>query len=127
MQNEPFDLVITLQNPYVFDLDLQSLQLRYVSISYAGNAQSHPPLTQLPSTSGVSFTSKASPVVVPANSYHPVTISGKALEPGTLVIRGCIVQAPGGAAREFVLPLSTEEEEERRSRRRSALECEVGR
>ncbi|KAH9901034.1 TRAPP II complex [Cubamyces lactineus] len=106
VQNEPFDLVITLQNPYVFDLDLQSLQL---------------------STSGVSFVSKASPVVVPANSYHPVTISGKASEPGTLVIRGCIVQAPGGAAREFVLPLSTEEEEERRSRRRSALECEVGR
>ncbi|KAI0375001.1 hypothetical protein BV20DRAFT_1041173 [Pilatotrama ljubarskyi] len=106
VQNEPFELVITLQNPYVFDLDLQSLQL---------------------STSGVPFVSKASPVVVPANSFHPVTISGKALEAGTLIIRGCIVQAPGGMSREFVLPLSTEEEEERRSRRRSAIECETGR
>ncbi|KAI0670282.1 TRAPP II complex [Trametes maxima] len=106
VQNESFELVVTLQNPYVFDLDLQSLQL---------------------STSGVPFVSKASPVIVPANSYHPVTISGKALEPGTLIVRGCIVQAPGGASREFVLPLSTEEEEERRSRRRSAIECETGR
>ncbi|OSC99049.1 hypothetical protein PYCCODRAFT_1454002 [Trametes coccinea BRFM310] len=106
VQNESFELVVTLQNPYVFDLDLQSLQL---------------------STSGVPFQSKAFPVVVPANSFHPVTITGKALEPGSLVIRGCIVQAPGGVAREFVLPLSTEEEEERRSRRRSAIECEVGR
>ncbi|TBU35870.1 TRAPP II complex [Dichomitus squalens] len=106
VQNESFDLVVTLRNPYVFDLDLQSLQL---------------------STLGVSFESKASPVVVPANSFHPVTISGKALEAGTLVVRGCIVQAPGGVAREFVLPLSTEEEEERRSRRRSAIDCETGR
>ena len=67
------------------------------------------------------------PMIVPANSYHPVTIVGKALEVGTLIIRGCIVQAPGGAPREFVLPLSTQEEEEKRSRRRSALECEAGR
>ena len=81
----------------------------------------------LNSTSGVSFESKSSSVVVPANSFHPVTITGKALEAGTLVVRGCIVQAPGGVAREFVLPLSTEEEEERRSRRRSAIECETGR
>ncbi|KAI0780823.1 TRAPP II complex [Trametes elegans] len=106
VQNEPFELVVTLQNPYVFDLDLQSIQL---------------------STSGVPFVSKASSLVVPANTFHPVTMSGKALEAGTLIIRGCIVQAPGGVAREFVLPLATEEEEERRSRRRSAIECEAGR
>lgn len=67
------------------------------------------------------------PMIVPANSYHPVTIVGKALEAGTLTIRGCKFQAPGGAVREFVLPLSTQEEEEKRSRRRSALECEAGR
>lgn len=66
-------------------------------------------------------------MLVPANSYHPVTIVGKAMEAGTLTIRGCIVQAPGGAPREFVLPLSTQEEDEKRSRRQSALECEVGR
>ena len=50
-----------------------------------------------------------------------------ALEAGALSIRGCIVQAPGGAPREFLLPASTEEEETKRSRRRSAIECEAGR
>lgn len=49
------------------------------------------------------------------------------MQSGTLTIRGCIVQAQGGLAREFVLPLSTEEEDEKLSRRRSALECEIGR
>lgn len=82
---------------------------------------------RLRSTSGAAFVSKAIPVVVPANSFHPVTIAGRATESGILTIRGCVVQAPGGASREFVLPLATDEEEERRSRRRSAIECETGR
>ncbi len=30
VQNEPFELVVTLRNPYIFDLELQSLQLRSV-------------------------------------------------------------------------------------------------
>src|ERR1700691_1743814 len=66
-------------------------------------------------------------VVLPANSFHAVTIVGKPLGTGNLVIRGCTVQAPGGRSREFVLPLSTDQEEDRLSRRRSALECEIGR
>lgn len=66
-------------------------------------------------------------LVVPANSYHPVTITALALEAGTLTIRGCVVQAPGGASREFILPVSTDEEETKQSRRRSAIDCEVGR
>ena len=37
------------------------------------------------------------------------------------------MQTPGGATREFILPLATEAEEERIARRRSALECEFGR
>ncbi|GBE81971.1 TRAPP II complex [Sparassis latifolia] len=106
VQNEIFELMLTLRNPYVFDLELQTLAL---------------------STSGVPFESNTIPIVVPANTYHPVRMSGKALAAGTLVIRGCIVQAPGGISREFVLPLSTEEEEDRRLRRRSAIECESGR
>lgn len=64
---------------------------------------------------------------MPANSFHPVTISGQALESGSLMIRGCIVQAPGGASREFILPVSTEDEEAKRLQRRSALECESNR
>lgn len=66
-------------------------------------------------------------MIVPANSYHPVTITAQALEAGTLTVRGCFVQAPGGASREFLLPLSTEDEDSRQSRRRSAIECETGR
>lgn len=79
------------------------------------------------STSGVPFEAKSMSVTLPAHSYHAVSIVGKPLETGDLVIRGCIAQAPGGAPREFVLPLSTDEEEERLSRRRGAIDCEAGR
>ena len=73
------------------------------------------------------FEAKSMSVVLPAKSYHAVSIFGKPLGTGNLVIRGCTVQAPGGRSREFVLPLSTDEEEDRLSRRRSALECELDR
>ncbi|KAH9951944.1 TRAPP II complex [Amylocystis lapponica] len=106
VQNEAFEVVVTLRNPYVFDLELQSVAL---------------------CTSGVPVDSHATHLVVPANTFHPVTITGKALEAGILIVRGCVVQAPGGVSREFILPLSTEEEEDRRLRTRSALECEEGR
>ena len=79
------------------------------------------------STSGVAIQSSPMALVVPANSYHPVTITALALEAGTLDIRGCVVQAPGGAPREFLLPVSTDEEETKQARRRSAVECETGR
>lgn len=66
-------------------------------------------------------------VTLPAHSYHAVSIVGKPLETGDLVIRGCIVRAPGGASREFILPLSTDEEGEKLSRKRGAIDCEAGR
>lgn len=81
----------------------------------------------LHSTSGVPFEAKSISVVIPANSYHAVSIVGKPSGVGDLVIRGCIVQAPGSTSREFVLPLATDEEEEMLSRRRSTIECENGR
>ena len=100
------EFILIVQNPYVFDLELQSLSL---------------------STSGVSFESPPIPLVVPARSYHRVVLSGKALSTGNLIVRGCNVQAPGGVSREFVLPLATEEEEERIARQRSSALCDVGR
>jgi hypothetical protein len=84
-------------------------------------------LTTHHSTSGVPLESKPVSVVIPSNSFQPITIVGKALETGTLVIRGCIVRSPGGASREFVLRLSTDTEEDRQSRYRSTMYCEVGR
>jgi hypothetical protein len=79
------------------------------------------------STSGVAFDTKPISVIAPANSYHPVTLSGRPLEDGLLVVKGCHVQAPFGASRKFLLPLATVEEEEHRSRRRSLAACESGR
>ncbi|KAI9446319.1 TRAPP II complex [Lactarius indigo] len=104
--DEPLEFVLTLRNPFVFDLEIQNLSL---------------------STSGVAFDAKPISLTIPANSYHPVTLTGKPLEDGSLVVRGCHVQAPGGASREFLLPLATAEEEEHRLRRRSAAACESGR
>ncbi|KAG6900876.1 hypothetical protein C0993_009994 [Termitomyces sp. T159_Od127] len=106
VQRETLEFVAVLQNPYIFDLELQSLSL---------------------STTGVPFESRPLRVVIPANSFHEVSLSGKALETGTLTIRGCRVQAPGGASREFMMPLLTSEEEQRLSRKRGALACEVDR
>lgn len=106
VQNEKFEVVVTLRNPFVFDLQLESLAL---------------------STSGARIESESVPVIVPANTYHPVVLTGKALEAGPLVIRGCIVQTPGGVPREYALPLSSDDDDDRRNRRRSALDTETGR
>lgn len=106
VQNEDLEFQITLRNPFVFDLELSSLSL---------------------STSGVFFESKPIPVLVPANSFHHVLITGRALEAGNLVVRGCLVQAPNGLSREFGLPLFTEEEEDKLMKRKTAIACEYGR
>lgn len=79
------------------------------------------------STSGVEFVSQPARITVPGNSIQQVIISGKPLASGSLVIRGCFIQAPGGATREFVLPLLTSQEEERLARRKSAISCEYDR
>ena len=81
----------------------------------------------VPSTSGVFFESKPIPVLVPANSFHHVLITGRALEAGSLVVRGCLIQAPNGLSREFGLPLFTEEEEDKLMKRKTAIACEYGR
>ncbi|CAK5277407.1 unnamed protein product [Mycena citricolor] len=106
VQNEMLDFTLVLRNHYVFDLEIQSLTL---------------------STSGVPFECKPVRVVLPASSYHVVTLSGRASETGSLVIRGCFVQAPGGKPREYTLPVPSGEDSEQVSRKRAALECEVGR
>ncbi|KAL1742926.1 TRAPP II complex [Schizophyllum fasciatum] len=106
VQHEAVEFILILHNPFVFDLELQAVSL---------------------STSGVPFLSQSSRAVIPASSYHRLVLSGKAAKPGMLTVRGCIVQAPGGAPCEFVIPIPSEEQEERLSRKKSALTCEVGR
>ena len=121
VKNEILELRLTLRNPYVFNLEIEALTLRFVKYPFHDNS-----LIYLSSTSGVPFESKPISVVIPANSFHSITMSGKPLDAGILTIRGCFVQAPGGASHEFVLPLSTVEED-KKSRRRSTIACESGR
>lgn len=123
VQNEVVEFVLMLQNPYIFDLELQSLSLRYfmryvlLRLSVIGYF----------STSGVPFDSRPIQVLIPATAVHQIVLSGKALQPGTLTLRGCYAQAPSGNRHEFVLPISTDEEEEQLSRKKSMLLCETGR
>lgn len=107
VQGEPIELTITIRNPYVFDLEIQSISL---------------------STTGVEFEcSPVSALVIPPNTLYPVTIVGTAKTRGTLVFRGCIVQAPWGTAREFLLPVPTDADQDLFARRQSAVKCESGR
>lgn len=106
VENEHLDFLVLLQNPYIFDLELEKVSL---------------------STSGVEFDSESVRVVIPANSVHQVILSGKALQSGVLTIRGCIVQALGGVSREYILPLYSNEEEQKHLRKRGLQACEAGR
>ncbi|KAK7054867.1 hypothetical protein VNI00_003330 [Paramarasmius palmivorus] len=106
IQDETLEFVVLLQNPYIFELELQKVSL---------------------STSGVPFVSEPIGVVIPPNSYHRVVLEGVAKQTGSLVIRGCIVQAPGSSPKEFVLPLATSEEEERLTRNRATQYSELDR
>lgn len=107
VQDEPIELTITLRNPYVFDLEIQNISL---------------------STTGVEFeSSPVSALVIPPNTLYPITIVGTAKTRGILVFRGCIVQAPWGAPREFLLPVPTDADQNLFARRQSAVKCESGR
>lgn len=123
VQNEVVEFVVMLQNPYIFDLELQSLYLRY-SLYYMSSGCR---LIGCSSTSGVPFDCHPIHVLIPATSIHQVILSGRPLQPGVLYIRGCYAQAPGGNRREFILPISTDKEEAEFSRKKSMLACEIGR
>ncbi|KAF8844938.1 hypothetical protein BDN67DRAFT_942470 [Paxillus ammoniavirescens] len=107
VQGELVELVITLRNPFVFELELQSVSLITTGVNFECNS--------------------ISPIVIPPESHYPITVSAIAKEPGMLIIKGCAVQAPDGAPRFFFLPVSTETEEDRQMRRQSIVKCENGR
>lgn len=79
------------------------------------------------STSGVPVQTQPLVVTIPANSFHVTRVVGNALQPGTLVVRGCIVQAHGGMPREFVLPLATDEADNSREKRKSVWNAKMDR
>ncbi|GAA5876487.1 hypothetical protein JCM16303_003552 [Sporobolomyces ruberrimus] len=95
VQNETTEVFVTLQNPFLFDLELQNIEL---------------------STSGVPFAADPLTTVVPPGSFHTVRLTGTPREPGTLSVRGCNIRLAGCTSREFVLPVWDEEEETRRQK-----------
>ena len=67
-----------------------------------------------PSTTGIPFVSNPVQLELQPNSSELVTMSGKAIAAGTLIVRGCFMQLPGVEVHETLLPVLSEEEEERR-------------
>ncbi|KPV77636.1 uncharacterized protein RHOBADRAFT_33796 [Rhodotorula graminis WP1] len=98
VQNETTEVYVTLQNPFLFELEIQNIEL---------------------STSGVPFACDPLSTVIPPGSFHTVRLTGTPREPGTLVIRGCHIRLAGCVSREFVLPVWDAEEEEKQ--RKTAL------
>ncbi|KAI6166990.1 transport protein Trs120 or TRAPPC9 TRAPP II complex subunit-domain-containing protein [Pisolithus thermaeus] len=104
VEGEVAELVVTLHNPFVFDLELQSLSLI---------------------TSGVVFDcGPISSIVIRPNSFYNIPVIGIPKEPGALVIKGCTVQAPNGAPQELLLPVSAESDECGQLRRQSMVRNE---
>ncbi|KAF8759071.1 hypothetical protein RHS01_02413 [Rhizoctonia solani] len=100
VENETVEFAVTLQNPFAFDLEVQSLAL---------------------STTGASIQAAPVSLLIPANSFHVKHISCTPLEAGTLVIRGCMVQLPNSTPKEFTLPLASEAQEASVEKRRTRL------
>ncbi|GAA5872900.1 hypothetical protein JCM8547_003260 [Rhodosporidiobolus lusitaniae] len=84
VQNETTEVYVTLQNPFLFELEIQSIEL---------------------STSGVPFACDPLSTVIPPGSFHTIRLTGTPREPGTLVIRGCNIRLAGCTNREFILPV----------------------
>ncbi|SCZ89502.1 BZ3500_MvSof-1268-A1-R1_Chr9g10432 [Microbotryum saponariae] len=93
--NEVAEVFVTLQNPFGFDLEIQSMQL---------------------STTGVDFICDALSTIVPAGSFHTVRLSGTPQAPGRLTIRGCHILLAGCTSREFLLPVWNDQEEDKRQK-----------
>lgn len=99
VEGEVAELVVTLHNPFVFDLELQSVSLI---------------------TSGVTFDcDPVSSIIIRPKSFYNIPVIGIPKEPGDLVMKGCTIQAPNGAPQELLLPVSTESDGGGQLRRQS--------
>ncbi|GAA5987807.1 hypothetical protein JCM10908_007223 [Rhodotorula pacifica] len=85
VQDEVAEVFVTLQNPFLFELNIAALSL---------------------STRGAKFASETISIVIPPASLQTVRLTGTPLEPGTLQMRGCNVQLAGCKSREFLLPMT---------------------
>lgn len=124
VQSESIEFIVILQNPFIFDLELESLSLRLGQFQHMTTIYAH---FLFFSTSGVQFESTPIRVQIPSKSIHEIVLVGRALHPGNLVIRGCFVQTHGSTRQEYVLPLFTNEQRERVAKKRARLLCELDR
>ncbi|KAL7409219.1 TRAPP II complex [Mrakia frigida] len=102
VQNETLEFLITLQNPFAFELEIQDIRL---------------------STTGVPFTSHPCPAILLPNAFQTIRVTGFASSPGTLTVQGCFVRLPDGSEAEFLLPVH-DAAEEKRQRKRESLNVE---
>lgn len=118
IQGETLEFFVTLQNPLGFDLEVSNLRLRWaysvVSLSLVTE------LLLSHSTSGVDFISHPCSVLLPPLAFHTVRVTGTASNPGTLLVRGCVIRLTDGSEAEFILPV-LDAEEERRQRKRESI------
>ncbi|KAI8051434.1 TRAPP II complex [Syncephalis plumigaleata] len=80
--NEPVYTMVTLWNPFAFDLELQEIRLI---------------------TSGIAFESETAAALIPAGAPLTLRLSGTPKESGQLSILGCSVVAFGGVYEEFYI------------------------
>jgi hypothetical protein len=123
VQGEPLEFVVTLHNPYAFDVEVQGLCLRYLYLFSNDCAR----LTVAASANGANFESQPLAVFVRAGALQTVKITVSPPEPGLVLIRGCIARVPGSIRKEFLLPFLTPEEEDRRAKRHTMAILELGR
>lgn len=82
--------------------------------------------SSLCSTTGTRFDTKGVHLTVPANSYHQFTLHGTAMEPGTLSVKGCVVEI-SGATREYQFSHMGEEEGQAQALRRGLVAAQLER
>lgn len=115
VQNEIAEVFVTLQNPFLFDLEIQSIELRLMPHLVFSCVHTLIKST-FRSTSGVPFACDPLSTTIPPGTFHTVRLSGTPREAGLLVVRGCNIRLAGCTSREFVLPVWSDVEEAKRQK-----------
>ncbi|CAG8497600.1 1707_t:CDS:10 [Racocetra persica] len=88
--NETAYFLVTLANPFAFDLDIQNISV---------------------SADGVGFTPNPMSTVIPANTSVTLRVSGTPTEAGDLSVRGCKIKVHGCLEQEFCVYLPPDADE----------------
>lgn len=111
MQGDVVEFVVTLRNPFMFDLHIDAIEVRYVMCAVAGKRRLETMLTEAGSTSGASFSTNPVSATIAPSSFQSLRLSGTPQSPGTLIVRGCRVRLASAEWCELVLPIPTAPEQ----------------